>query len=52
MTNQIIGTISWKYGLVFYFFSLKAQGQIWDILQGASSLGVKFPRNILAWYDE
>ena len=32
--------------------SLKAQWQIWDILQGASSLGVKFTRKILAWYDK
>ena len=30
---------------------LKAQWQIWDTLQGASSLGVKFTRKILAWYD-
>ena len=32
--------------------NLKAQWQIWDILQGASSLGVKFKRKILAWYNE
>ena len=31
--------------------SLKLQRQIWDILQGVRSLGVKFTRNILAWYD-
>ena len=31
--------------------SLKAQRQIWDILQGVSSLGVKFTRKNLAWYD-
>ena len=30
---------------------LKAQRQIQDNLQGESSLGVKFTRNILAWYD-
>ena len=30
----------------------KVQQQVWDILQGASSLGVKFTRNILAWYDK
>ena len=31
---------------------LKAQWRMWDILQGASSLGVKFKRKISAWYDE
>ena len=31
---------------------LKAQLQIWDILQGVGSLGVKFTRKILAWYDK
>ena len=31
---------------------LKAQWQKWDILQGASSLGVKFQRKVLAWYDK
>ena len=31
---------------------LKAQWQIGDILQGAGSLGVKFARKILAWYDK
>ena len=30
---------------------LKAQRQIWGILQGASSLGVKFTRKILGLYD-
>ena len=33
-------------------FKLKEQWQILDILQGASSLGVKFTRKILAWYDK
>ena len=37
---------------VLSVFFLKAQWQIWDILQGASSLGVKFTRKILAWYDK
>ena len=32
--------------------TLKAQWQIWDILQGASSLGVKFKWKILASYDK
>ena len=32
--------------------SLKAQWQVWDILQGASSLRVKFKRQILVWYDK
>ena len=31
---------------------LKAQWRMWDIMQGASSLGVKFKRKISAWYDE
>ena len=31
---------------------LKVQRQKWDILQGASSLGVKFRRKILTWYDK
>ena len=31
--------------------SLKWQWQIWDILQGVSSLGVEFTRKILAWYS-
>ena len=31
---------------------LKVQRQKWDILQGASSLGVKFKRKILALYDK
>ena len=32
--------------------SLKAQRKVWAILQGASFLGVKFTRKILAWYDK
>ena len=31
---------------------LKAQWQILDILQQVSSLGVKFIRKILTWYDK
>ena len=31
---------------------LKAQRQMWQILQGASSWGVKFTRKVLAWYDK
>ena len=31
--------------------SLKAQRQMWNILQGVSSLGAKLTRKILAWYD-
>ena len=39
--------------LVVYWdtLMLKAQWQLWDILQGANSVGVKFTRKILAWYD-
>ena len=33
-------------------WTLKAQWQIWDFLQGANSLGVNFKRKILAWYDK
>ena len=33
-------------------YTLKAQGQIWNILQGVSSQGVQFTRKFLAWYDE
>ena len=40
--------------LVFFTskLSLKAQWQILDIWQGASSLGVKFTKKSLAWYDK
>ena len=34
---------------------LKLQGQlmkIWDISRGVSSWGIKFKRQILAWYDQ
>ena len=33
-------------------FSLKVQWQVWVILKGVSSLGVKFTRNLLARYDK
>ena len=40
--------------LVFFTskLSLKAQWQILDIWRGASSLGVKFTKIFLAWYDK
>ena len=38
--------------IMIRFFFVKAQGQIWDILQGVSSLRVSFTRKILAWYDK
>ena len=42
-----------KYmGFQIVFNILKAQWQKWDICQGVSSLGVKFTRKILAWYDK
>ena len=31
---------------------IKVQWQIWDILEGVSSLGVSFTRRILAWHDK
>ena len=31
---------------------LKVQWQVWDILKGVSSLGVKFTRNLLVRYDK
>ena len=37
-----------KYKLL----TLKSQRQIWDILQGISSLEVEVTRNFLAWYDK
>ena len=36
----------------FHFLSFKVQRQLWDILQGVSSLGVKFTTKILDWFDK
>ena len=41
-----------KYTKTYVNLYLKAQRQMWDILQGGSSLGVKFTRKVLAWYDK
>ena len=49
---MLIKKIIWVTAIVKYSMTtLKAQ-QIWDILQGASSLGVKFTRKILSWYGK
>ena len=51
MFNKVHGVIDITQ-TCYFLFSLKSQRQIWHILQGVSSLGVQFTRNILAWYDK
>ena len=44
--------IIWFNHLTQIHLSLKLQQQIWDILQGVSSLGFQVTQNILPWYDK
>ena len=49
---MLIKKIIWVTAIVKYSMTTLKVQQIWDILQGVSSLGVKFTRKILAWYDK